>query len=157
MVKGVRCVIVALLFITVMQGEDFAWPIPEGFRALTIRVPPKNENAEFFRVGNCVDVKVYANAHSTKIIALIRNVCILSIGMHIPVQRQTVTLLVSPQEAETLVMGSYKNTLWLEQPPPIFLPSFRLNPCLFDSGALKHIEGDFCDPFGMREFSMSIL
>ena len=149
MVKGVRFAIAVFLFITVMHGKGFAWP--EGFRATTIRVSVKDENADLLRAGNCVDVKVYADAHSTKKISLLRNVCILTGGLHMADERQTVTLMVTPREAEMLVMSSYETTLWLEPPHPMFLPSFRLNPCLFDSIGLKHIEGDFCDPFGTHD------
>jgi hypothetical protein len=101
--------------------------VPEGVRALTIRV--SEENAEAVRVGQAVDVMAqHQPSRKNRLTAtqvLLRNVLVLAAGGSLSNPEnpaKTVTLLVTPQQVEVLIMSPPQTRFRLSPTSPVFLP-----------------------------------
>ena len=100
--------------------------VPEGYRATTIRVDDEAGVAGLLSPGMLVDVisivRMDKGGHaSTTAKVVLQNIKVLATGQNIatpkeqvtPENVKTITLLVTPQEAEKLVMSSYDTKLRL--------------------------------------------
>lgn len=114
---------------------SMAYTIPEGKRAVTIGVNEVSEVADFIEAGDCVDIiatfdEKDKDLGKTKVFypkltkTVLQNVQILGIGQSMEVERKddkklpvSVTLAVTPAEAEKLVLADESGVLRLALRP----------------------------------------
>ena len=130
MVKGLRyCLMAALLFWMSATRQIFQCQatslVPVGPRAMSIRVDEENLKSLHLRIGDCVDIAIKLNRKDGKsaLSVIYRNLRVLAAG-----GKTMVTILVTPEQAEKIVMTSWPSQPFhLSQTPPIFLPPQNSN------------------------------
>jgi hypothetical protein len=123
--------------------------VPEGYRAVTLRVPAANQTSAFLSKSNSVDLVISGDKRPV----LWRNLTVLDVAtMSSPETKKIVVLLVTPQEAAQLILFLARrgdSSLSFRPTPPIFFPR-KIHAwdcatvCLFETAGLQHREGDFC-------------
>lgn len=156
MVKGLfRTGMVAVLFLVpalepILECHAMSL-VPEGLRAMTIRVSDENAKAAYLHVGACIDVSIRPQSKYSRSInhisstVLLRNIRVFAVGFHAygtTDYPKTITLLVTPQQAETLIMGSFppETFFQLTQTSPIFLPPKNPNYDPMNSCLMRQVE-----------------
>lgn len=119
--------------------DELAYAIPDGYRALTVAVNEVSGLAGMIRPGDSVDVFVtFQDANAVMTSLVLQKIQVLAVDRVLDAtsgdrekENSTVTLAVTPQQAQPLVLSTEKGSIRLMMRPPadqgtVQIPSSRM-------------------------------
>lgn len=121
-------------------NENLSYRIPENMRAITIPVNEVTGVANYISVGDNIDILVTYDIEGSKTYTQIQNIEVLELGSlkkpteaEVIEQPNTITILVSPEQAEVIAFATINGSFHLTLRSPIDINKIELDHYGFDN------------------------